>query len=324
MKKLIIIEDEYAINEAIGEYLRIKEFSVISAYNGREGFIKIIEQQPDLILCDIKMPEMTGWEVIKLCKQLEETSSIPFVFMSAVIQERDIRLASIVGANAYIIKPFNFKSLHQEIDKQLGKKLDEGGNTSSRKMMLDNLFLDGPLASEDSQQQHLINLTSIKEHFKNKIYIPNLSSLLQKESSKFATVLSKSNDNHHVSISKKNINLIIAVDDDPILNLVHKKLFEAILPSSTFFAFEDPLKALEYFQKKSNKIPDLLLLDIYMPSIDGFSLLQELEKNQITPPTLMISSSIDSEDLIKSKSFHSVIAFLSKPLKAKTVNTLFK
>lgn len=111
MKKILIIEDDDNIRENISDALTIYNYKIYSAVNGEEGvhFAKVMN--PDLILCDIKLPLLDGYIVLETIKKNEMTSHIPFIFISAKSSEEDVQKGMNLGADEYLIKPFLLKDL---------------------------------------------------------------------------------------------------------------------------------------------------------------------------------------------------------------------
>jgi PAS domain S-box-containing protein len=120
-KKILIIEDDPLILETAAEFLIDEDFDVVTAYNGVEGIQKAIEILPDLILSDISMPIKNGYEVCKTLQTVPETSTIPFIFLTAKSQHEDQRLGMQLGADDYLTKPFDYAELLRSIKIRLEK-----------------------------------------------------------------------------------------------------------------------------------------------------------------------------------------------------------
>lgn len=120
-KKILIIEDDINVRENVKEILLEEGFDVFSADNGRDGYQKAIEVLPDLILCDLLMPEMNGYEVIHYIKDNPAVRDVPFIFLTAKVDLDDIRKGMETGADDYITKPFSVKSLLKTIQIRLEK-----------------------------------------------------------------------------------------------------------------------------------------------------------------------------------------------------------
>ena len=121
MKKILIIEDDLDLGETTAEFLRMDDYEVEVATNGPEGIQKAIQFVPDLIMCDIAMPGMSGYEVYNSLQQITYTAVIPFIFISAKTELDDIRTGLQLGADDYITKPFNYDDLRQTVQTRLKK-----------------------------------------------------------------------------------------------------------------------------------------------------------------------------------------------------------
>lgn len=119
MKTILIIEDNPEIRENITEILELASFNVVSAENGKEGILAAGKMFPDIILCDIMMPEVNGYEVLKGLKQNPFTAHIPFVYVTASAEKSEVKLAMDMGADGYVRKPFDTKELIDTIEKCL-------------------------------------------------------------------------------------------------------------------------------------------------------------------------------------------------------------
>ncbi len=106
MPKILVAEDERDIRDLIGFTLRFAGFEVLLAGNGIEAIEKAPLEQPDLIILDVRMPKMTGYEACRQLKENPVTSAIPIVFLSAKGQEDEIQQGLASGALEYIVKPF--------------------------------------------------------------------------------------------------------------------------------------------------------------------------------------------------------------------------
>ena len=121
MDKILVIEDEKNIRDTLSEILVLNGYDVECAFNGRNGITKAIEMKPDLVLCDVMMPELDGWQTVKEFRLNPELYCTPFVFMSALSTMQDFRNGMNLGADDYLAKPFDIKELLQIISYQLNK-----------------------------------------------------------------------------------------------------------------------------------------------------------------------------------------------------------
>ena len=111
MHRILIIEDERETRNMFLEALREEGFEAVSAENGREGIEKTQEYLPDLIICDVTMPEVNGYQVLSALRQNQSTAVIPFIFVSALSDETERHAAIQLGANDYITKPCTVEQL---------------------------------------------------------------------------------------------------------------------------------------------------------------------------------------------------------------------
>jgi two-component system KDP operon response regulator KdpE len=111
--KLLIIEDDVELVKALDLYLSRAGYSVITALNGLEGLQKLYSERPDIVLLDIAMPKMDGWEV---CRRIRDMSEIPIVVLSARTQEDERVKGLKLGADDYVVKPFSLKELEARLE----------------------------------------------------------------------------------------------------------------------------------------------------------------------------------------------------------------
>lgn len=106
MKKILVIEDEPPVRANILELLALEDFDAVSAENGFIGALWALENGPDLIICDVMMPEFNGYEVLTTLRGDPVTATIPFIFLTAKADKADIRHGMELGADDYLTKPF--------------------------------------------------------------------------------------------------------------------------------------------------------------------------------------------------------------------------
>ena len=124
MKKIqiLIIEDNDDIRESTAEILELANYEVLQASNGRIGVELAGTHLPDLILCDIMMPELDGYGVLYLLNKNEKTAATPFIFLTAKAERMDMRKGMEMGADDYLTKPFDDVELMNAIESRLSKK----------------------------------------------------------------------------------------------------------------------------------------------------------------------------------------------------------
>ena len=120
-KRILVIEDQEDVRENIVELLELSHYEVDAAPDGKEGVKKALAAPPDLILCDIMMPEMDGYEVLYLITKNPSTASLPFIFLTAKAEKADFRKGMNMGADDYITKPFEEMELLGAIERRLQK-----------------------------------------------------------------------------------------------------------------------------------------------------------------------------------------------------------
>lgn len=105
---VLLVEDDIRITEPLERALNLQQFKVIVAHNGREGLEMARSQSPDIVILDVMMPELSGWDV---CKQLRQESAVPILMLTALDEEVDRILGLELGADDYLTKPFSSREL---------------------------------------------------------------------------------------------------------------------------------------------------------------------------------------------------------------------
>jgi signal transduction histidine kinase len=122
MSKILVIEDEDDIRNSICEMLCAENFSVIAAEDGALGVQLAIEEIPDLVICDVMMPELDGYGVLYKLRENPSTQTLPFIFLSAKVAKEDLRLGMDLGSDDYLTKPFTRQELLSAITTRLAKQ----------------------------------------------------------------------------------------------------------------------------------------------------------------------------------------------------------
>ncbi len=206
MSKILVIEDELSVRKNIIKILELENFQVFDAENGLLGVESARENNPDLIVCDILMPELNGYQVLSKLQADSRTAMIPFIFLTAKTEKSDRRQGIELGADDYLIKPFDADDLLTAIKARLKKqeKFLEKINTLSTEVDKLNNFLDTkdgmlenfdreirrPLANiklaiemlqkEESPEQRKRYLEILQEEFNREITLLNQISELKK------------------------------------------------------------------------------------------------------------------------------------------------
>jgi CRP/FNR family transcriptional regulator, polysaccharide utilization system transcription regulator len=119
--KILLIEDNLEMRENTAEILELANYSVITANNGKIGVDLATREKPDLIICDIMMPELDGYGVLYMLGKNSVTASIPFIFLTAKAEKTDMRKGMNLGADDYLTKPFDEMELLQAVETRLKK-----------------------------------------------------------------------------------------------------------------------------------------------------------------------------------------------------------
>ena len=120
--KILIIEDHEDIRESTAEILELAGYQTFTAPDGRKGVEMAQSELPDLIICDIMMPELDGYGVLYLLNKIPKTTNIPFIFLTAKVDRIDLRKGMEMGADDYLTKPFDDIELLNAIESRLKKK----------------------------------------------------------------------------------------------------------------------------------------------------------------------------------------------------------
>ena len=133
MKKILIIEDEPEMRRNLTTILRLEKFQAFAAENGRVGVELAKRELPDLILCDVMMPELDGHGVLRLLREEAATAAIPFIFLTAKGEREDLRAGMNLGADDYLTKPVP----KVDLLKAIAARLQRSTQTASREFKPD-------------------------------------------------------------------------------------------------------------------------------------------------------------------------------------------
>ena len=121
MAQVLIIDDTNDHRDNISEILQLNNYTVSTASNGRIGVELALQEIPDLILCDVRMPELDGFDVLDIIRNNHRTANIPFVFLTAMAEKNDMAKGLDMGASDCITKPFDVIHLIRTVEEQLKK-----------------------------------------------------------------------------------------------------------------------------------------------------------------------------------------------------------
>lgn len=150
MKTVLLIEDDIALRENTAELLELSGYKVFTAPNGKSGIEKAKKEKPNVIVCDIMMPQIDGYGVLEAVSSEESTKKIPFIFLSAKTEHKEIRKGMDLGADDYLTKPFDEEELISAIESRLAKA---------------SILAMREVAEEKRDDENLQNLNQLKNFF---------------------------------------------------------------------------------------------------------------------------------------------------------------
>jgi len=125
MKKILVIEDEPEMRRNLTTILRLEKYNPLAAENGRVGVEMAKQHKPDLVLCDVMMPELDGYGVLKALRDDEATVTVPFIFLTAKGEKPDIRAGMNLGADDYLTKPVAKNDLLNAVASRLKRQAQQ-------------------------------------------------------------------------------------------------------------------------------------------------------------------------------------------------------
>lgn len=140
--KVLVIDDEENIVELIKFNLESNGYEVITAYDGKEGLNKAMNESPDMILLDLMLPEMDGIEVCKNLKKKSETENIPIIMLTAKSEETDKIIGLEIGADDYMTKPFSVRELVARVKAVLRRSGDIASNEKGKNIVIEDIVID--------------------------------------------------------------------------------------------------------------------------------------------------------------------------------------
>ena len=123
MKRILVIDDDSAVMALTTRALRSRGFQTLTAHNGVVGLEMAKTQLPDLIICDIQMPQLNGFETLAALRQDAATAAIPFIFLTAMADRDQVRQGMGLGADDYLTKPFTAQELIGAVNIRLDKQI---------------------------------------------------------------------------------------------------------------------------------------------------------------------------------------------------------
>ncbi len=187
MTKILVIEDERLARDSILNTLENEGFQLIEAADGRTGLTWAQEQKPDVIICDVMLPELDGYEVLTSVRQEPTTAAIPFIFLTAKVDKADVRRGMELGADDYLTKPFTRAELLGAIAARLKRK-------EAFTKYAQQLSASPPTSiNEQAEQQNISSARKPAEYHSTDALVNELSSLKSAQFTGRLTITSNSN-----------------------------------------------------------------------------------------------------------------------------------
>jgi len=124
MKNILVIDDKEEIRTLIKAVLGNFGFSVLEAGSGQLGVQMLREQSPDLVICDVNMPGMDGYETLSAVRETSATAPVPFILMTGLVSRDGFRRGMVCGADDYLVKPFTTDELIEAVMSRLARQTD--------------------------------------------------------------------------------------------------------------------------------------------------------------------------------------------------------
>lgn len=167
MALILLIEDEKILRENTQELLEAHGYSCIIASHGKEGLKMAKEHHPDLILCDITLPDEDGYDVKRELNKFEDTVNLPFIFLTARAERDDLRRGIDLGAADYITKPFKIIELVTSIERRLAQKNDLKETINSQNLDVLSDFIQIAKHECNTPLHAIINLSELVKDYNN-------------------------------------------------------------------------------------------------------------------------------------------------------------
>lgn len=325
MNRILIIEDDPMIQESLAELLSLAGYELATAQNGKLALAEALLFQPDLVVCDVMMPEMDGYSFIQVLRSVPQFAALPFIFLTALVEPADFRKGMNLGADDYLTKPFAPQELlaviQQKLDRQeqakkaknkLHAQLEAAQNKVQQLQFFNSHQLRGPISN-------ILGLLQQSEAFDQE----ELLQMLQTEAKKVDDVLGEISQQLHPGTTNKACRIYL-IDDDSLQHRLNEHLIARTNPEAEIQHFYNGFEAIAAYQDPLEPKPDLIFLDLNMPVMNGLECLRAFEQLEPLPRLFVLSSSISQReiDLVTQHSF--VEGFLHKPLQVEQLIQIFQ
>lgn len=294
MKKILIIEDEQEIREKLVTILTHEGYETLATENGEKGILSSFDFNPDLILCDIMLPGLDGYEVFSEINYIPKLTMTPFVFVTAKTDKLDARKAMHLGAADYITKPFEIDDLLLTVKTQIAKKDEITQRIQDEKIRLLGK-LEKEILDKEQEIERLKNLKSISE---DTLDLPKVASTEKKS-------------------PKTNTNILLIVGN----RLIRLRFVSGIRKNFTSNLIEvDTLQ--EAFLESENKQIDYIILESNPPLAKPVLMIQQIRRkpNLMHCPILISAENMDKDTLTDLAKFGN-IDFILSPFNLEKLNS---
>ncbi len=175
-RTILLVDDDVTLRELLAETLEREGFAILQAGNGEAGVAAALAGKPDLVISDIVMPEMNGWELCQTLRTLPSTRAIPFLFLSSLDQAPERLLALRLGADDYLTKPFKLVAILAKVQQLIGR-VDQretvlgGAEKAAGGAELESMLIDTIEFLRATQRTGVISVNA--GSFKGLIYLEN-------------------------------------------------------------------------------------------------------------------------------------------------------
>ncbi len=318
-KTILIIEDNLEIRENTEELLELAEYNVHTAENGKQGIILAKEIIPDLIICDIMMPELDGYGVLKLLSKSPTTSHIPFIFLTAKANKEDFRKGMNLGADDYLTKPFDESDLIDAIEVRL-KKAENNKKVEEDSLLYSTTENNGELA-DFLEQKKSFKFSKNEYIYKEGDYVSfiyflkkgSLKTYAENDDAKgyITEIISDGNYFGYSDVLKTNARTENAtvLEDSEIIK-IPKEYFEELLLKNKSVALEFIKMLTGNIKEKEERLIKLAFQSVRMRVRDALIMLRDKLKKEGESEFVLSISRQDLADIVGTSS-ESVIRTLS-------------
>jgi len=146
-RRILVVDDDVTLRELLADALEREGFTILRAGNGEEGVAAALAGKPDLVISDIVMPGMNGWELCETLRTIPSTKAVPFLFLSTLDQTPDKLLALRLGADDYLTKPFHLDAILTKVQQLIGRvdqreKVLGGAEEAATGAELESMLID--------------------------------------------------------------------------------------------------------------------------------------------------------------------------------------